>query len=146
MRFSQFPIVAILGLAIASPALAQQKLPPGYTFKLELTHKNVSQDPDRIWDPSDLETVGDPPEYPNIYTARISTPAGEWMLSQATSGCSMQSECPFQLVLKRPNGTQAKVAGGMLLEGGTAVLSADYSKIFAQTYTGIETFPVKVSN
>jgi hypothetical protein len=145
MRFSQFPIVAALVLAIASPALAQEKLPPGYTFKPELTYKNVSQDPDRIWEPSDLELFGDPPHHPDIYTARVSTPAGEWMLSQITSGCSLQSECPFQLTLKRANGSREIVAGGMLLRRGSAVLAADYSKIFTQTYTGIETFPVKVS-
>ncbi|MPR08650.1 hypothetical protein [Microvirga tunisiensis] len=145
MRFSQFTLIAALAVACASPAPAQEKLPPGYTFTPELTYKNVSQDPDGIWEPSDLELFGDPPHHPDIYTARVSTPAGEWMLSQITSGCSLQSECPFQLTLKRPNGPRKIVAGGMLLRRASAVLAADYSKIFTQTYTGIETFPVEIS-
>jgi hypothetical protein len=146
MRFSQFTLIAALSVACASPALAQQqKLPPGYTLKPELTHQNVAQDPDGIWDQADLAPVGNPRRNPDIYTARISTPAGEWMLSQVTSGCSMQSECPFQLVLKRADGSKVTVADGTLLQGGTAVLATDYSKIFAQTYSGVETNPVKVS-
>lgn len=146
MRFSHFTLIAALTVACTSPVFAQQqKLPPGYTFKPELTYKNASQDPDGIWEPSDLEPVGIPREYPDIYTARVTTPAGEWTLSQITSGCSLQSECPFQLTLKRSGGSKVAVADGMLLRGGTAVLSADYSKIFAETYTGIETNPVQVS-
>jgi hypothetical protein len=137
-------LAAALLVVSATSAQAQQKLPPGYTLKPSLTYKNVSKDPDGIWSEGDLQLQGDPERYPDIYTARVSTPTGEWFLSQVTSGCSLQSECPFQLVLKRPNGTKTPVADGMLLEGGTAVLSADYSKIFTETYTGIETAPVEM--
>jgi hypothetical protein len=143
MRFMTVLTATLLVLS-AAPTQAQQKLPPGYTLKPSLTYKNVSKDPDGIWSESDLQLQGDPARYPDIYTARVSTPTGEWFLSQVTSGCSLQSECPFQLVLKRPSGTTTTVADGMLLEGGTAVLSADYSKVFTETYSGIETAIVEM--
>jgi hypothetical protein len=146
MRFSQISLIAALAAASASPALAQhQKLPPGYTLEPSLSYEKVSQDPEGVWVASELKPLGNPPRYPSIYTARVGTPVGEWLLSQTTSGCSLESDCPFQLVLKRSDGSKVTVAGGMLAEGGKAVLSMDYTKLFAETYNGIETFPVKVS-
>jgi len=145
MRLKQVTMIAALAIAWDIPAFAQQqKLPPGYSLKPTLAYQNVAQDPDGIWTPDDLEPFGLPPHHPDIYTARISTPAGEWLLSQITSGCSMQSDCPFQLALKRPDGSKAIVAGGVLGRGGTASLSLDYSKVFTETFAGIETAPVEV--
>jgi hypothetical protein len=145
MRLKQISMVVALAVASAVPALAQQqKLPPGYTLKPTLTYKNAAQDPDGIWSADDLVPVGRPARHPDIATARVSTPAGEWILSQVLGGCSMQSDCPFQLILKKSNGSSAKVAGGVLADGGTAVLSADYSKVFTETYSGIETNAVEV--
>ncbi|EIM26527.1 hypothetical protein [Microvirga lotononidis] len=145
MRLKQITMIVALAVAWTSPVLAQQqKLPPGYTLNPTLMYKNVAQDPDGIWSANDLVPVGSPAQHPDIAIARVSTPAGEWILSQILGGCSMQSDCPFRLILKRSNGKAAKVAGGVLAEGGTAVLSADYSKIFTETYSGVETNPVEV--
>jgi hypothetical protein len=137
-------LAAALLVVSAATAQAQQKLPPGYTLKPSLTYKNAAQDPDGLWSADDLEPFGLPPHHPDIYTARISTPAGDWLLSQITSDCSLQSDCPFQLAFKRSNGSQVSVASGVLGRGGTAVLSLDYTKIFTETYAGIETAPVEM--
>jgi hypothetical protein len=141
MRFSQFPIVATLVLAIASPAIAQQSAPVGYKFKPTPTYKNVSKDPDGIWPDDELEPSGIRKEYPNISTARMSLPSGEWILSVQDGGCNMQSECPYILALKK-NGQITRMSRGYLGGNGTATLSMDYSKLFVDTYLGTETHQV----
>jgi hypothetical protein len=139
MRFSQFPIVAILGLAIASPAFAQQSAPVGYKFKPTPTYKNVSKDPDGIWPDGELEPSGIRKEYPSLSTARMPLPSGEWILSVQIGGaCSMQSDCPYILALKK-DGQLTRMSRGYLGGNGTATLAMDYSKLFVDTYEGVET-------
>ncbi|PSH63334.1 hypothetical protein CU102_24020 [Phyllobacterium brassicacearum] len=115
-----------VGLVVFNqPSRAQD----GYDFNLTLTHKNVSHDPDGLWDDSNFTPSGEPPELPNIYTARLTTPAGEWILSQLDTQCTMQSDCAFILALKKKDGKLQKLASGSVIMGGKATLSLNYKKI-----------------
>lgn len=107
------------------PALAQD----GYKFNLQLTTKNASEDPDKVWDEKTLAGYGEPPVHPDIYTARITTPAGEWLLSQTSGDCNMQSVCTSVLVLKTPDGKSKIVAYPRVSLGASATLSLNYRKI-----------------
>ncbi|WP_201832821.1 hypothetical protein [Microvirga zambiensis] len=138
MRFSQFTLIAALTVACAPPTFAQQSAPTGYKFKPALTYKNVSKDPDGIWPDDELEPSGIRKEYPNLSTARMSLPSGEWILSVQNGGCNMQSDCPYILALKK-NGQLTRMSRGYLGGNGTATLSMDYSKLFVDTYEGVET-------
>jgi hypothetical protein len=112
-------------LAFALPATAQE----GYKFNLTLTHKNVSQDPDGIWDNSYFTPFGNPPRLPSIYKAHLTTPAGDWTLSQLDSECTMQGDCSFVLTLKGRDGKVQEMATGSTLMGRSATLSLNYKKI-----------------
>ena len=101
----------------------------GYKFKLVLTHKNVSHDPDGVWKDDDLFEFGNPPRLPSIYTAHLTTPAGKWFLSQLDSTCNIQGNCSFVLQLKKPDGKTNAMAEGQTLLGRTATLSLNYKKI-----------------
>jgi hypothetical protein len=139
MRLLQFPIVAALVVALALPVLAQQSAPPGYKLKPTPTYKNVAKDPDGIWPDDELEPSGIRNEYPTLSTARISLPSGEWILSvQIGGGCSMQGDCPYILALKK-EGHLTRMSRGYLGGNGVATLSMDYSKLFADTFEGVET-------
>lgn len=129
----QFPAALILAacLPVASvslPALAEE----GYTFKLQLTSKNASSDPDDVWAAQDLTAYGNPPRHPDIYTARLTTPSGEWLLSQTSGDCNMQTMCTTVLVHKTSDGTSQIVANPQVMLGGTATLSLNYKKITTQ--------------
>jgi hypothetical protein len=120
---------AAVGLVAPSlPSYAEE----GYTFDLQLTSKNASQDPDGVWDSQDLAAFGNPPHHPDIYTARLTTPAGEWLLSQTSGDCNMQTMCTALLIHKTPDGKSQVVANPQVLLGGTATLSLNYKKITTQ--------------
>ncbi|MPR08849.1 hypothetical protein [Microvirga tunisiensis] len=141
MRFAQLSVAAALVISCVFPALAQQSAPPGYKLKPTLSYENVSKDPDGIWPDDELMPSGMRNEYPDISTARISLPSGEWILSVQNGGCSMQSDCPYILALKK-NGQITRMSRGYLGGNGTATLSMDYSKLFVDTFSGVETQPV----
>ncbi|MBA8904156.1 hypothetical protein [Phyllobacterium sp. P30BS-XVII] len=101
----------------------------GYKFNLVLSHKNVQHDPDGIWPDTDLTEFGNPPRLPSIYTARLETPAGKWLLSQLDSSCNIQGNCSFVLQLTRPDGKVQTMAEGQTLLGRSATLSLNYKKI-----------------
>jgi hypothetical protein len=130
MKSTVYALIAAISLPIlgSAPAFAQQ----GYKLTPVLTYKNVSHDPDGLWDDSDLQKFGAPPRLPSIYIARITTPKGEWILSQLDSACTMQGDCQFVLALKRPGGSARIVASGNGLLGHPVTLSLNYAKIFAE--------------
>lgn len=122
----------------------------GYKLNLQLTTKNASEDPDKVWDTQDLVAYGNPPRHPDIYTARIITPSGEWLLSQTSGDCNMQTMCTTLLVHKSSDGQTTVVANPQVMLGGTATLSLNYKKITTQEldeaakpFTG--TYDVKTS-
>lgn len=120
--------VFVSAVLIAPPAYAAD----GYKFQLKLTTENAARDPDGIWESSYFTKSGDPETLPNIYTARLTTPAGEWLLTQLDSQCTIQSDCAVVLVLKRPSGEVLELATGSVIMGGSAVLSQNYKLLHTE--------------
>lgn len=113
-------------LTANSPAIAAEQ---GYVLNLNLTTPNASDDPDRVWTKKDLPAEGNPPRHPDIYTARLSTPAGEWLLTQTSNDCNMQSVCTTMLLLKTTDGKSRILAYPRVSLGASATLSLNYKKI-----------------
>ena len=130
MKPTIYALIATISVAAlgSESALAQQ----GYKLIPVLTYKNVSHDPEGLWDDSDLQTFGAPPRLPSIYIARTTTPKGEWILSQLDSACTMQGDCQFILALKKPGGPAKIVASGNGLLGHPVTLSLNYAKLFTE--------------
>lgn len=122
LRISALLIAAGVVTSLTSVATAQQ----GYEFKLKLTAKNASIDPDGVWDNETLSSYTNPPVHPDIYTATIRTPSGTWLLTQTTADCNMQGMCTSLLVHIAKNGTKKVVANPQILQGGEATLSLNY--------------------
>jgi hypothetical protein len=131
MRLTTRILLPAAVLSLLVPTM-QAKADDGYKFNLQLTSKNASQDPDGVWDSQSLEPSGDPPEHPDIYTARITTPSGDWLLSQTNADCNMQGMCTTLLVHKSKDGKTQVVANPQVMLGGSATLSLNYKKITTQ--------------
>nr|WP_200997137.1 hypothetical protein [Rhizobium rhizogenes]QCL10185.1 hypothetical protein pC6.5b_291 [Rhizobium rhizogenes] len=117
----------ILGLASTHPAAAQD----GDKLALKLTTKDATHDPDGVWTDDDLAGIRQSVGTAKIYTARIATPSGTWLLSQTNGDCNLQGMCTALLVLIRP-GTlpvrplrAVRMANPQMPLGGTAILSPD---------------------
>lgn len=120
-------IASLFAVGLSS-ALAQQ----GYEFKLQLTTDNARHDPDGIWSDGDLEIYRSnrsPRFVPKIYTARITTPAGEWLLTQTNGDCNMQGMCTAVLYLLKSGQSPKQLANPQVQQGGSATLSLNYKKI-----------------
>jgi hypothetical protein len=98
-------------------------------LKLERTTPDAHHDPDGVWSDDDLAFVRQMGRAPAIYTARITTPAGEWLLSQTNGDCNIQGMCTAFLVLKKPGASGVTMANPQLPLGGTAMLSLNYKKL-----------------
>ncbi|MQB34250.1 hypothetical protein [Rhizobium rhizogenes] len=131
------PILAVLattlifGLASIHPAAAED----GYKLALKLTTKDSTHDPDGVWTDDDLAGIRQALGTAKIYTARIATPSGTWLLSQTNGDCNLQGMCTALLVLIRP-GTPptppvrpVRMANPQMPLGGTAILSPDAKKL-----------------
>lgn len=114
----------ILGLASTDRAGAQD----GYKLALKLTTKDATHDPDGVWADGDLAGIRQAMGTAKIYTARIATSSGTWLLSQTNGDCNLQGMCTALLVLIRP-GTPptrpVRMANPQMPLGGTAILSPD---------------------
>ncbi|ANP91529.1 MULTISPECIES: hypothetical protein [Rhizobium] len=130
MRKLTYTILAAALLCTGSqaPAFAQE----GYKLTPVLTYKNISHDPEGLWDDSDLTEFGHPRHLPSIYIGRTTTPKGEWIVSQLDNACSMQGDCQFVLALKKPDGSVKVVASGNGLLGHPVTLSLNYRKVFTE--------------
>ncbi len=117
--------VVSAALAPARQSYAQQ----GYAFKLERTTPDARHDPDGVWSNNDLAFIRQQGQTPAIYTARITTPSGEWLLSQTNGDCNMQGMCTALLILKKPGASAVTMANPQLPLGGTAMLSLNYKKL-----------------
>ncbi|ACM31134.1 hypothetical protein [Rhizobium rhizogenes] len=120
----------VLGLASTDPAAAQD----GYKLALKLTTKDATHDPDGVWADDDLAGIRQALGTAKIYTARIATPSGTWLLSQTNGDCNLQGMCTALLVLIRPGTPPVRplraarlvqMANPQLPLGGTAILSPD---------------------
>nr|WP_200985087.1 hypothetical protein [Rhizobium rhizogenes]QCL09139.1 hypothetical protein pC5.7b_272 [Rhizobium rhizogenes]QCL09353.1 hypothetical protein pC5.7c_486 [Rhizobium rhizogenes]QCL09523.1 hypothetical protein pC5.8a_31 [Rhizobium rhizogenes] len=111
----------ILGLASTDPAAAQD----GDKLALKLTTKDATHDPDGVWTDDDLAGIRQAMGTAKIYTARIATPSGTWLLSQTNGDCNLQGMCTALLVLTRPNTPPIRMANPQMPLGGTAILSPD---------------------
>ncbi|NKL24049.1 hypothetical protein [Rhizobium leguminosarum] len=121
----------ILGLVSTDRAAAQD----GYKLALKLTAKDATHDPDGVWADDDLAGIRQAVGTAKIYTARIATPSGTWLLSQTNGDCNLQGMCTALLVLIRP-GTPptrpvrpVRMANPQMPLGGTAILSPDAKRL-----------------
>lgn len=131
MRLTTRILMPATVLSLLVPTM-QAKADNGYKFNLQLTSKNASRDPDGVWDSQDLASYGNPPHHPDIYTARITTPSGEWLLSQTSGDCNMQTMCTTLLVHKSSDGQTQVVANPQVMLGGSGTLSLNYKKLTTQ--------------
>lgn len=118
----------ILGLASTDRAAAQD----GYKLALKLTTKDATHDPDGVWTDDDLAGIRQAGGTAKIYTARIATPSGTWLLSQTNGDCNLQGMCTALLVLIRtvtPPTRPVMMANPQMPLGGTAILSPDTRKL-----------------
>lgn len=132
MRPSRFLFSGTLVAGIVFAALAsarQSYAQQGYALKLERTTPDARHDPDGIWSDDDLAFIRQLGQTPVIYTARITTPAGEWLLSQTNGDCNMQGMCTALLILKKAGASPVTMANPQLPLGGTAMLSLNYKKL-----------------
>ncbi len=121
-----FLLLAIVSIVLPSgPASAQD----GYRLKLTLTGPDARHDPDGVWSDDDLAFIRQSGKTPAIYTARLTTPKGEWLLSQTNGDCNMQGMCTALLVLRKQAAAPVTTANPQLPLGGTATLSLNYRKL-----------------
>jgi hypothetical protein len=111
----------ILGLASTDRAAAQD----GYKVALKLTTKDATHDPDGVWTDDDLAGIRQAVGTVKIYTARIATASGTWLLSQTNGDCNLQGMCTALLVLIRSHKPPVRMANPQMPLGGTAILSPD---------------------
>lgn len=129
---SRFLFTGTVAAGIVFAALAparQSHARQGYAFKLERTTPDAHHDPDGVWSDDDLAFIRQLGQVPAIYTARITTPSGEWLLSQTNGDCNIQGMCTALLLLKKPGASAVIVANPQLPLGGTAMLSLNYKKL-----------------
>ncbi|OCJ02490.1 hypothetical protein A6U85_30450 [Agrobacterium sp. 13-626] len=122
--------IMIFGAASTDRAAAQD----GYKLSLKLTTKDATHDPDGVWADDDLAGIRQAVGTAKIYTARIATPSGTWLLSQTNGDCNLQGMCTALLVLIRPSTPlvrpvrslqPVRMANPQMPLGGTAILSPD---------------------
>jgi hypothetical protein len=118
-----------IGVVAAGVSVTAAYGQQGYAFKLEQTVPDAHHDPDGVWSDDDLAFIRQMGQKPAIYTARITTPAGEWLLSQTNGDCNMQGMCTALLVLKKARASAITMANPQLPLGGTALLSLNYKKL-----------------
>lgn len=123
-------IVALTTYSLLSTVAFAQD---GYVFKLQLTTPNAHHDPDGVWSDQDLDNVRDIGKdlniVPQIYTARLKTPSGEWLLSQLSGLCNPQGMCDAVLVKLAPGKGREIMANPLITKGGSATLSLNYKKL-----------------
>ncbi|AYG64391.1 hypothetical protein [Rhizobium jaguaris] len=120
-----FAVTLALSAAISDGAFAQD----GYKLTLKLTTKDAAQDPDGVWTDSDLADARQMAGTANIYTARVATPSGTWLLTQTNGDCNLQGMCTALLLLIKDGVPPVKMANPQMPLGGTAILSADLKKL-----------------
>jgi hypothetical protein len=117
--------ILILGLGSTDRATAQD----GDKLALKLTTKDATHDPDGVWTDDDLADIRQTVGTAKIYTARIATPSGTWLLSQTNGDCNLQGMCTTLLVLIKPGTPPVRMANPQMPLSGTAILSPDARKL-----------------
>ncbi|OLP59660.1 hypothetical protein BJF93_11370 [Xaviernesmea oryzae] len=121
--------VLMSAVAISTAFWGQTSAAEGYQLKLSLTSPDARHDPDGVWTDDDLAFIRQTGRAPAIYTARLTTPSGDWLLSQTNGDCNMQGMCTALLVLRKAGTQPLIMANPQLPLGGTAVLSLNYRKL-----------------
>ncbi|NTJ35977.1 hypothetical protein G6K86_30660 [Agrobacterium rhizogenes] len=117
----------ILGLASTNRVAAED----GFKLALKLTAKDATHDPDGVWSDDDLAGIRQAVGTVKLYTARIATPSGTWLLSQTNGDCNLQGMCTALLVLLKSDARPmrplraVRMANPQMPLGGTAILSPD---------------------
>ena len=122
-------ICTALMLAACSVVGTQAGEGAGYVFQLKLTTADARHDPDGLWSDSDIAGIRASGLVPNIYTARIRTPSGQWLLSQLAGLCNMQGMCDTVLARIKPGEAPTVYANPQVAQGGRAELSLNYKKL-----------------
>lgn len=120
--------ILMTSMVISSALLQTAKAEEGYKLELKLTTKDARHDPDGVWSDDDLAFIRQI-KAANIYTARVNTPSGSWLLSQTNGDCNMQGMCTALLVLTKPGARPREMANPQMPLGGTAILSLNYKKL-----------------
>jgi hypothetical protein len=94
--------IVLAACPISVRAWAAEGAGLSYLFQLELTTPDARHDPDGIWSDADIAGIRSSGLVPKIYTGRIKTPSGEWLLSQLAGLCNMQGMCDTVLVRIKP--------------------------------------------
>jgi hypothetical protein len=118
-----------VGCSLAFTAFGGDGARQGYVFSLKLTTSDARHDPDGVWSDADLNGIRAAGLVPKIYTARITTPSGEWILSQLAGLCNMQGMCDTVLAKIRPGNSPTVYANPQVSQGGKAELSLNYKKL-----------------
>lgn len=123
-------ICSVLMLAVCSFGVGPQAGEgAGYVFQLKLTTTDAGHDPDGLWSDEDIAGIRSSGLLPKIYTARIRTPSGEWLLSQLAGLCNMQGMCDTVLARIKPGEVPTVYANPQVAQGGKAELSLNYKKL-----------------
>jgi len=127
--FVMYSALLVAGFSLGAGALAGEGTGDGYVFNLKLTVPDARHDPDGLWSDADVNTVWTAGLAPKIYTARIRTPSGEWLLSQLAGLCNMQGMCDTILARIKPGTPPTVYANPQVSQGGKAELSLNYKKL-----------------
>lgn len=119
----------VAGFSLGTGVLAGEGTGDGYVFNLKLTVPDARHDPDGLWSDADINAVRAAGLAPKIYTARIRTPSGEWLLSQLAGLCNMQGMCETILARIKPGTPPTVYANPQVSQGGKAELSLNYKKL-----------------
>ncbi|MCY1740694.1 hypothetical protein [Ensifer sp. SL37] len=111
--------------AVLHPAAAEDS----YKFELKLTTKDARHDPDGVWSADSLALIRLTHKAANIYTARVNTPSGSWLLSQTNGDCNLQGMCTALLVLTKTGAPPREMANPQMPLGGTALMSLNYKML-----------------
>ncbi|UXS05633.1 hypothetical protein FY156_29060 (plasmid) [Agrobacterium tumefaciens] len=125
-------IISVFLFSLSMTLLTASWAREGYQFQLKLTSPDARHDPDGVWSDDDLNFVRSSGLIPKIYTARIETPAGKWLLSQLSGVCNMQGMCDAQLIKIEVGKPPQLYANPLIVEGGKAELSLNYKRLTTQ--------------
>ncbi|MFW8584192.1 hypothetical protein ACOJBM_02250 [Rhizobium beringeri] len=130
MRKLTYTILAAALLCTGSqaPAFAQE----GYKLTPVLTYKNISHDPEGLWDDSDLTEFRTPRHLPSIYIGRTTTPKGSGSYRSWTMPALCRAIVSLSWRSKSRMAPVKVVASGNGLLGHPVTLSLNYRKVFTE--------------
>lgn len=127
------------GLALAGGVSADSS---SITLQLKKYQSSAAFDESKVWPEQAFVKEGSPAHLPDIYIAKAGSPYGTFFLSQITSGCSLQSDCPFKLEVIGKNGQPSDLASGYMTWGGLATITDEFRTLIVETYDGDQRYKI----